>query len=284
MKGKKPPEAMRAPRLLPLAIFAAIGLGLLKVSGMLGSGAYLFAESAVPDPSSGTPSTAQGPPTEPLLPDGSEVTSAIGTNDDDKAGDANQGQRPQGDQAQNRGAGNLADGLALPPPATGPDAAPGMSESERRVLLLLSERRQELDAYRDGLALREQALIVGEQKLEARLSALSELEAKVRALIDAEKQKADAKVENLVTVYSSMKPKAAAKIFNRLAAQTLFEVAKRMKPKSLSAIVAQMDLEQARLLTEALMENSDDLLKRLHGIPDPVGLPPIIGEAVPRIN
>ena len=55
------------------------------------------------------------------------------------------------------------------------------------------------------------------------------------------RQEADnARFKGVVTMYESMKPKEAAKIFDRLDIKVLIEVASQIRPQRMAEIMAQM--------------------------------------------
>ena len=62
----------------------------------------------------------------------------------------------------------------------------------------------------------------------------------------------NARFKGVVTMYETMKPKDAAKIFDRLDIRVLIEVASQIKPQRMSAILAQMSPEAAERLTVEL--------------------------------
>ena len=67
------------------------------------------------------------------------------------------------------------------------------------------------------------------------------------------KEEADAnRLKPIVTMYESMKPKDAAKIFDRLDIRVLLELASQINPRKMSEILAQMNPEAAERLTVEL--------------------------------
>ncbi len=65
-----------------------------------------------------------------------------------------------------------------------------------------------------------------------------------------EKEEAEnARFKGVVTMYETMKPKEAAKIFDRLDIRVLLDVASQIKPQIMAAILAQMSPEAAERLT-----------------------------------
>ena len=138
------------------------------------------------------------------------------------------------------------------------DAKPGVSAGERALLERLQARRQELDARARELDLRESMLKAAEKKLEKE-AALEKAEEAKSGPSAQRKEKEDAdgiRFKGLITMYETMKPKEAAKIFDRLDIKVLIDVATQMKPQIMSAIMAQMSPENAERLTVELAAKS----------------------------
>jgi flagellar motility protein MotE (MotC chaperone) len=58
-----------------------------------------------------------------------------------------------------------------------------------------------------------------------------------------------ARFKGIVTMYESMKPKDAAKVFDRLEMSVLFEIASQIAPRKMSDILGLMSTEAAERLT-----------------------------------
>ncbi len=128
------------------------------------------------------------------------------------------------------------------------------SAGERALLERLQERRQELDSRARELDLRESMLKAAEKKLETQ-TAVEQAGggggAKTGPMAQRkEKEEAEnARFKGVVTMYETMKPKEAAKIFDRLDIRVLLDVASQIKPQIMAAILAQMSPEAAERLT-----------------------------------
>ena len=138
------------------------------------------------------------------------------------------------------------------------------SAGERALLGRLQERRQELDSRARELDLRESLLKAAEKKLETQ-NAAEEAGggggAKTGPMAQRkEKEEADnARFKGVVTMYETMKPKEAAKIFDRLDIRVLLDVASQIKPQIMAAILAQMSPEAAeRLAIELAVKPGSD--------------------------
>lgn len=139
-----------------------------------------------------------------------------------------------------------------PPPPPAPPAEPPLSAAEKAVLLDLRQRRQELDARETVLGERESVLAAAQDKLSARVEELQGLQQRLEALEADRRRQDDASWQGLVKLYETMKPRDAATIFNDLAMTVLVQVMDRMKDGKAAAVLAAMDPDKARLLTQEL--------------------------------
>lgn len=157
-------------------------------------------------------------------------------------------------------------------------AAP-ISPAERALLERLGERREEIDARMRELEMRERLLDTAERKLDTRVGDLKELETKAGG--PAGKPPADeAKaIKNLVIMYEAMKPKDAARVFDRLSLDILVPVVQQMNPRKMSEVLAAMASERAEKLTVALATIARSPNAERVAI-DPVALP---GTELPAI-
>jgi flagellar motility protein MotE (MotC chaperone) len=153
------------------------------------------------------------------------------------------------------------------------------SGAERAILERLQERRQELDARARELDIRESLIQAAEKRMEGQLTELKETEQHIK---DATQQRDDAdaaRFKSLVTMYENMKPRDAAKIFDRLDIGVLIEIASKIKPQVMSDILAQMSPDIAQRLTVELASKAQDS-KLASGNPNE--LPKIQGQPTGR--
>ena len=66
-------------------------------------------------------------------------------------------------------------------------------------------------------------------------------------------KKEQEELRGLVTMYESMKPKDAARIFDRLDLDILLKVSRAMKPRKMADVMAKMSPEVSERLTVALV-------------------------------
>lgn len=137
------------------------------------------------------------------------------------------------------------------------DAAAGfdpltLTKAEVDVLRQLAKRRNELDARAKALDDREALLKATEQKIAAQAQQMQQLKAEYEQAKSARDDAAEANLRRLVTVYESMKPEEAARIFETMEGAVLLDVVTRMGERRLAPILAQMSPAKAQALTIAM--------------------------------
>ncbi len=128
----------------------------------------------------------------------------------------------------------------------------GLSPAELRVIQSLKDRRAELDIRDNDFATMLPLMAAAEQKIDAKTQALNAVKAELQTLLGQVGEQEKAEIDRLVAVYSAMRPREAARIFATLDDKVRLPVAAAMRPRSLSAVMAQMEPAAARELTEKL--------------------------------
>ncbi len=126
------------------------------------------------------------------------------------------------------------------------------SASERAVLERLQERRGTIDERGREMELRENLLKAAERKVDGKISELKDIESRLDTGAKAQQAEADKQMKTVVIMYETMKPKEAARVFDRLNLQVLVPIATTMKPARMAEILAAMAPEAAEKLTIAL--------------------------------
>jgi flagellar motility protein MotE (MotC chaperone) len=126
------------------------------------------------------------------------------------------------------------------------------SGAEMDVLTSLSKRRSELDARARDLQTQQELMAAAEKRLDDKIASLKALQSGIQALLGERDTAEQKQIDALVKTYASMRPRDAARIFDLLSDDVLLDVASRMKPDVLGAILAQMQPETARKLTVRL--------------------------------
>jgi flagellar motility protein MotE (MotC chaperone) len=155
-----------------------------------------------------------------------------------------------------------------------------MSPAERALVDRLGERREQIDARQRELDLREKLLETAERKLDGRVGELKAVEDKIDAQKD-EKEGSEAQgLKKLVVMYENMKPKDAARVFDRLPQDVLVPMVLAMNPRKMSEVMASMSPESAEKLTVALASRA----KAARGdgaAPMPAAMPSTELQAIP---
>lgn len=166
-------------------------------------------------------------------------------------------------------------GGATPPPPLPGGLELGGSIAERKVLESLSDRRRELDNREKQFELRQQLLKSTEERLQKKVDEMAALEASIKSLREAQEQKQEAELKDLVIMYESMKAKDAARIFDRLDLDIMIRVARQMKPRKMADIMARMSPEASERLTVALVTGRKPVAAEVDT--GPAELPKIMG-------
>jgi flagellar motility protein MotE (MotC chaperone) len=144
-------------------------------------------------------------------------------------------------------------GDAYPLPQGGKINSPG----ERAILGRLQDRREELEGRNRELDMRESLIKAAEKRLEAKVNELKEIEGRIKAASGARDETEAQRFKSIVAMYEGMKPKEAARIFDRLDMRILAEVATTLKPRTMSEILAQMTPDAAEKLTVELANRAN---------------------------
>ena len=85
------------------------------------------------------------------------------------------------------------------------------SNSEQSVLRSLSQRRKALDSRERDIQMQARLLEASERRVQARIGELKEIEGRIEALFGVQEEAQEQQLASLVTMYSNMKPKDAAR-------------------------------------------------------------------------
>lgn len=141
--------------------------------------------------------------------------------------------------------------------------APGISDvsklsySEIQLLQELAVRRTALEGRERKLNQRAVLLKAAEQRLVEKQDDLKKIRLEIKSLLNIKEKEEEERLKRLVAIYSNMKPKDAAKIFNELDMTVLLDVMQGMKERKIAPIVAAMEADRARKLTKQLAERQD---------------------------
>ena len=221
-------KRFRELRVLPVVLIAILGLVVLKVAGLVMDGGYVFDYQ----PNSTKRSWAQESFNFPGRSEPADITGSVRKDDaaPKPAVSAPEAKPPEGAPAA-------------------PEQPQMISPSERAILERLQARRQELEARAREIDIRENLLKSAEKRIEGKVEELKAVESRIGVATEQKKEAEDARLKGLVTMYEGMKPKDAAKVFDRLEMTVLFEIASKIAPRKMSDILGLMSAEAAERLT-----------------------------------
>ena len=271
---------IRDLRLIPIAVIACVCLLALKAADLLLDGGSLIAGDNAPklERTSVIRTTADVPkPSSSMLswasqmfnfPDGSGASTgpvvaslpADRTNPDITgsvpAETADKDKQAKTEQAK----AEPAKRPETKPPGTVIPTEPGQpSGAERAILERLQERRQELDTRARELDIRESLIKAAEKRMEGQLTELKATEARITVATQQKDEAQAARFKGLVTMYENMKPRDAAKIFDRLDTAVLLEVVSKIEPRKMADILALMSPDAAQHLTVELASQAQQV-------------------------
>lgn len=149
---------------------------------------------------------------------------------------------------------------AAAPPTNAPEAPPisardnpsAFTQSEIDLLQRLSERRAQLESQAHELDQREAMLRAAEGRIDRKIAEMKSLESSIQTLLREKDAQEQARIDMLVNIYKTMKPKDAAAIFNNMDLPLIVDIFMLMKERSSASILAAMDPAKAREVTSEL--------------------------------
>ena len=224
-------KSFRDIRVIPVVLVAIFGLTVLKVAGLVIDGRYVFDYQ----PQTTRQSWAQEAFNFPTgRNNAADITGSV--------------QEKPREEAAKPAATAAPEAAKLDGASAKPEQSRPVSPAERAILERLQSRRQELEARAREIDIRESLLKAAEKRIESRIEELKAVESRIST---ATGQK-NARFKGIITMYETMKPKDAAKVFDRLEMPVLIEIASQIAPRKMSDILGQMSAEAAERLTVEL--------------------------------
>jgi flagellar motility protein MotE (MotC chaperone) len=227
-------KSFRDIRVIPVVLVAVFCLAVLKVAGLVIDGGYVF--DYQPDQPA-KKSWAQDTFNFPGGGSGKADPDITGTVHEKPKEEAPKPAAPASEPPK-------PDGVVVYPEPTQP-----VSASERAILERLQARRQELETRAREIDIRENLLRSAEKRIESRVEELKATESRITTATGQKAEAEAARMKGLITTYEGMKPKDAAKVFDRLEMSVLFEIASQIAPRKMSDILGLMQPEAAERLT-----------------------------------
>lgn len=220
-------KSFRNIRVIPVVLVAVAGLATLKVAGLAINGGYVFDYK----PNQTKKSWAEENLNFPTGREDSDITGSTHGAPKEPPKPAAPETKPEGTVVKIE------------------EGQPQVSASERAILERLQARRQEIEARQREIDIRESLLKSAEKRIESKVEEMKAVETRISAT-QAEQKAAEAqRMKGLVTMYEGMKPKDAARVFDRLEMGVLIEIASAIAPRKMSDIMGLMSPEAAEKLT-----------------------------------
>ncbi|MDX3967464.1 MAG: flagellar protein FlbB [Bradyrhizobium sp.] len=220
-------KSFRNIRVIPVVLVAVAGLATLKVAGLAINGGYVFDYK----PNQTKKSWAEENLNFPTGREDSDITGST-------HGAPKEAPKPAAPETKPEGTVVKIE-----------EGQPQVSASERAILERLQARRQEIEARQREIDIRESLLKSAEKRIENKVEEMKAVETRISAT-QAEQKAAEAqRMKGLVTMYEGMKPKDAARVFDRLEMGVLIEIASAIAPRKMSDILGLMSSEAAERLT-----------------------------------
>jgi flagellar motility protein MotE (MotC chaperone) len=228
-------KSFRNIRVIPVVLVAIFGLVVLKIAGLVIDGGYVFDYQPGSTRQSWAQETFNFPGGNKIDP--SEITGSVP-------------EKPKEAEAK----------PAVAAPQTKPDGVvfhpeqeqQPVSTSERAILERLQARRQEIEARSREIDIRESLLKAAEKRIESRVEEMKAVESRISNSSDQKAEADSVRFKSIVTMYEGMKPKDAARVFDRLEMPVLIEIASHIAPRKMSDILGLMQSESAERLTVEL--------------------------------
>ncbi|MDH3235070.1 MAG: hypothetical protein OEQ29_16245 [Alphaproteobacteria bacterium] len=224
-------------RLLPVLIFSAVLLLTVRVGGLwndlsVGVGGVSVAEIK---PAAGGSAKPSGKPAAKPAEKSAGAVKKAGTG-------ANAKTKPKSKTA----AGPMRKASRRPRPDR------DVNEYDLRVLQDLVRRRKVLEKRERAIALREGLLKAAEKRVEQKIGQLRTIQTAIKADLATAQKRRSARFNKLIKIYSNMKPKDAARVFDEMPLAILLDLVGGMKEGVSAPVLAAMNSAKARQVTAGL--------------------------------
>ncbi|NVL91055.1 MAG: hypothetical protein HWN69_08730 [Desulfobacterales bacterium] len=123
-------------------------------------------------------------------------------------------------------------------------------------LEILERKRAEIEMERQQLEKEREQLTVLKQEIETRLIRLSEIQESVQAKLDERETTRNKKIKHLIKIYTTMAPKKAAALIEKLDMEVIMELFSTMKGEYVGQILPHVSAEKAAKISERLAKRN----------------------------
>ncbi|QCO18799.1 flagellar motor switch protein (plasmid) [Azospirillum brasilense] len=145
--------------------------------------------------------------------------------------------------------------LPMTPAAPPADAAlPAASCTDPALRAAIAEQKADVTARTRHLGEAEAVLAAAETRATAQIQKLSAIKRDVEALMQQRSNLQAEDLKRMVTIYETMKPRDAARIFNDLETDIIIDVLDRMAERRSAPIIAELEDGKAREVTRLVLQ------------------------------
>lgn len=132
-----------------------------------------------------------------------------------------------------------------------------LTDEEIDILQALAVRREALAEKERDLAARADLLKAAEARVAQKIAALEALKQEIETLVAAHRAESRDRIDGLVKIYATMKPKEAARILADMEMPVLIPVMQAMPARNAAAILAEMQPQKAESITVQMAATDD---------------------------
>lgn len=139
-----------------------------------------------------------------------------------------------------------------PAPGASPDAKSSQTVTQKDCAGFLESKILELNERERILAEKEALLKALQKDIEDKLARLEEIQRNIEAFKKEQERLKNEKIDSLVKIYGSMKPKEASKLLEKLDDDLVVSIISRMTTDQAAKIIANMDVKKAAEISQKL--------------------------------
>ena len=117
---------------------------------------------------------------------------------------------------------------------------------------ILERKRAEIEMERRQLERERKQLAALKQEIQAKIARLSEIQDSIQRQLDEQKTILDNKIKHLIKIYTTMAPKKAAALIEKLDMEIIIELFSTMKGEHVGQILPHVSAEKAAKISERL--------------------------------
>ena len=144
--------------------------------------------------------------------------------------------------------------VAPPPPVAAEVALATPSCTDPALRAAITEQKADVAARPRHLTEAEAVLAAAETRATAQIQRLGEIKRDVEALMQRRSTLQQEDLKRMVSIYETMKPRDAARIFNDLETDIIIDVLDRMPERRSAPIIAELEDTKAREVTRLILQ------------------------------